>query len=490
MIDKTYFLCLVSCLGLALSLSAQTKVKDGKNIVAHKKVKNIYLQKEWGVVKSDKAEKTYETTLTVTTTQQPDFIYKLALKIPLIPTDIKAGEILLLSFQGKTNHALLETGEARTLWLLNVSDNPREKIPTSVSIASDWQQYHLPIEINQNIPKKHLNLALQFGYPPQEFLLKNIRLRIFKKGTLLSDLPTTKIKYVGMEDDAAWRKAARERIEQHRKGDFKLCFKKKGKALANHKVQIELKRHHFSWGAAISARKILKDKKRLDYFSKAFNLAVFENDLKIKFWNKKNRKAQVLETIGLLEEKGINVKGHVLIWPGFRHLTKTFKENENNPEKIRKMMDNHVADILKFTKGKISRWDVVNETYTNQDLQRITGSEEILYHGFRALHKREPNVQRFTNEYGIISKGGLDKKKQQWYYDYLKRLDKNTNGLLDGIGIQCHMGSDLTPPKKMLEILDFYATLGKKISISEFTMDIKDDEVRRQYSKDFITAGF
>lgn len=482
--------CWILSLFMAFGLSAQTKVKEGKNIIAHKKIKNINFQKQWGTVTSDKAEKPWETTLTVTTTQQPDFFYKLALKIPLIPTDIKAGEILLLSFQGKTNHSLLETGEARSLWLLNVSDNPKEKIATSVSIASNWQQYHLPIKIEKNISKKQLNLTLQFGYPVQEFLLKNIRFRVFKKDTPLADLPKTEITYQGMEANAVWRKKANERIEKHRKGDFQLCFTENGKPVGNRKIQVTLKRHHFSWGAAISARKILQDKKRLDYFSKAFNLAVFENDLKIKFWNKKNRIEQVLETIQLLEERNIDVKGHVLIWPGFSHLTKDFKKYENNPQKIRDKMDKHVADILQATKGKISRWDVVNEAYTNQDLQTITGSEEILYHGFRELHKIDPNVLRFTNEYGIISKGGLDKKKQQWYYEYLKRLDKNINGLLDGIGIQCHIGSDLTPPKKILEILDYYAQLGKKISISEFTMDIKDYEVRRQYSKDFITAAF
>ena len=36
-------------------------------------------------------------------------------------------------------------------------------------------------------------------------------------------------------------------------------------------------------------------------------------------------------------------------------------------------------------------------------------------------------VRAFTNEYGIISKGGLDTKKQQWYYDFIKRIDENTD---------------------------------------------------------------
>ena len=69
-------------------------------------------------------------------------------------------------------------------------------------------------------------------------------------------------------------------------------------------------------------------------------------------------------------------------------------------------------------------------------------------------------------------------------------MDKNTGGLVDGIGLQCHMGSDLTTPAKTLELLDYYGQLNKKISISEFTMDLTDPEIRYQYTSDFLIAAF
>jgi hypothetical protein len=153
-------------------------------------------------------------------------------------------------------------------------------------------------------------------------------------------------------------------------------------------------------------------------------------------------------------------------------------------------MNQHVDDILRQTDGKINRWDVVNEAYSNRDLQEITGSEQILYKGFQELAKRDSAVGRFTNEFGIISRGGHDSKKQQWYYDYVKRVDKETGGLVDGIGIQCHMGSDLTPPERVLELLDYYGELNKQISISEFTIDLDDPELRFDYTRDFLTIAF
>ena len=476
---------------IIFSLHAQDQPVAQDNIINYEKLKYFNFEKEGlGKVTSKKAKEPKRIELKIETTVQPDFFFNLSTSIPLSKKKIKAGEILLLSFSAKTEYASLETGEARVLWMLNVSDEPKERIKNTMSISSEWKQYYLPIAIENAILPKHLRLAMQFGFPPQTFLIKDLKLEVFDENTSFSDLPKTKNTYPGMEADAEWRTAALQRIEENRKGDFELCFVKNGKLVKNQDIQIDLKKHDFGWGAAMNSGPMLQDEEQLKHFSKAFNLAVFENELKIKFWNRRNRKEDVLKVIDLLAEKNIDIKGHVLIWPGFRHLTPDFKKYKNEPEKITKLMEDHVDEILTRTKGLISRWDVANETYTNRDLQEITGSENILFHGFEELHKREKNVLRFTNEYGIISKGGIDKKKQQWYYDYIKRVDENTNGKVDGIGIQCHMGSDLTSPEKVLEILDFYATLNKKISISEFTMSVNDPELREQYTSDFMIAAF
>jgi endo-1,4-beta-xylanase len=102
----------------------------------------------------------------------------------------------------------------------------------------------------------------------------------------------------------------------------------------------------------------------------------------------------------------------------------------------------------------------------------------------------DPKAERFINEYGIISSGGIDKIKQDWYYNYIKEIDQNTHNSIDGIGMQSHIGSDLTSPEIILSILDRFATLDKKISISEFTMDIPDPDIRRNYTRDFMLAAF
>ncbi len=476
--------------GSSITVCAQEILKKGKDITNTKNLKYTRTNKEYGEVTFIKKMEDFEDVLAIETKVRPKFIYKASTSIPVKKTELEKGQKVLVSFKAKTVFSGLETGEARFLWVLNQTGNYKGNINSTISLAKEWKQYYIPFEVNQKVKKDDLRMAVQFGYQPQKALFADIHVLVFDRSVPLEALPKTKIKYVGMEDDAVWRKKAFERIEKIRKGDVLLSFSKSGEPLKNKKIEIKQIEHEFSWGATVNAADILNDQNQLKYLSRDFNEIVFANDLKIKSWHREKNRARTLAAIEKVSETDLNIKGHVLIWPGFQYQNKEVREMEDQPEALRQLIRDHVVNITETTKGKISHWDVVNEAYTNKDFQRITGSEEVLYDGFRILKELQPNVGRFTNEYGIISKGGIDFEKQQWYYNYIKRIDKYTGGLVDGIGIQCHIGSDLTPPEKVVSILNYYGTLNKKISISEFTMEINDAEIRKQYTSDFIIAAF
>ncbi|QOD61981.1 endo-1,4-beta-xylanase [Polaribacter haliotis] len=480
----------ISILVFPLISFSQEDYKKGENLIDYSNIKFLKTNKKFGSVTRIEPFKKENATFEIETVTLPKFIYNSATALPIKKVSVKKGRIFLLSFSAKTTKSSLETGEAKVNILFKQSDSYKNNMLSTQSISSKWQKYYVPFQSNININKKDLGIVLHYGFKPQAFQIKDIKFELFPENTDLASLPKTKIVYKGMEADAKWRKDALARIEVIRKGNFELQFTKDGKPVANKNIKIELAKHSFPFGAAINAKAIVENGAAYKHFKKAFDLAVFENDLKIKSlqWDKK--KQQALDAISILRNDNVTIKGHVLIWPGFNYLTKEFKKNENNPKKIKELIENHVDNLLDMTKGNISHWDVVNEAYTNRDLQRITGSEEVLYDGFRTLRKKQPNAKGFTNEYGIISKGGLDTKKQEWYYNFVKRIDENTNGLINGIGIQSHIGSDLTPPEKVLDILAYYATLDKQISISEFTMDIQEPKIREQYTRDFMIAAF
>lgn len=483
---RKYTICLAVFILVGHFSWGQNVPTGGQNLVKTAKLQNYNVQKaDWGGIKSEK------NSLRVTTQKRPKFIYNLAASIPLRKRKIKKGDLFLLQFRAKTQKASLETGEAKANWILKQSKGYKGNLAQVFSIANKWQTYYLPIQATENIRPEDLALVLQFGYPPQEFLLKDVALFYYGNSVDIQQLPRTKITYQGQEEGAAWRSEALERIDSLRKTAFTIRLKdEKGKPIEKVVVQAVLEEHDFKWGAAVSAKDLLENPAQIQYFRSLFNIAVFENDLKIKRWSFADKRTETMQALELMHRADIAVKGHVLIWPGFRYLTNDFQQLKNQPEATRTQMQNHVRNILEQTKGQISHWDVVNEAYTNQDLQKVTGSEEVLYDGFRIAKEIDPKVGRFVNDFGIISKGGIDEEKRKWYYEYIQRIDENTGGLVNGLGLQCHMGSDLTPPEKVLEILDYYSTLGKQISISEFTMEIDDPILRKQYTRDFIIAAF
>ena len=429
--------------------------------------------------------------LVLHTPTQPDHIFNLSETMPLRTRDIAEGRWLLLSFRARTDSSSLETGEAKLQWVLRQSDRHQETLARTLSVGNEWRTYHFPLRTTRSIHARDLQLNVNYGYPPQRVVLSDVALTLYPESVEESELPRTRISYPGREQDAAWRAAAADRIERHRKGDFTLAVRDgDGNPLPDAEVNVSLERHHFGWGAAVRARELLRYPEHLDRVADAFNLVVFENDLKIKHWNKEGNAERTLKAIDLVKDRDLEVKGHVLIWPGFNHLPPEFRKMEGRPEAVRSAMDGHVRDILAVFGDRVDRWDVVNETYTNRDLQRITGSEAVIEHGFTYLREHFPQARRFTNEYGIISRGGHNGKKQHWYRDFVVRIDSATGGLVDGIGLQSHMGSDLTPPERVIELLDFYAATGKTISISEFTLDIDDDPLREDYTRDYLTAAF
>jgi len=61
---------------------------------------------------------------------------------------------------------------------------------------------------------------------------------------------------------------------------------------------------------------------------------------------------------------------------------------------------------------------------------------------------------------------------------------------LGGIGFQGHLGSLLTPPVKLLEILDKFAVFGVPLQVTEFDVDVADEQLAADFTRDLITVLF
>lgn len=491
---KKIFQLILVLLSFQIFAQDETILSKGEKWINYNDFSNFTKSNEFGTMKPLTENLQEKTVMEFDTKVQPKFIYNVSFKIPTQKRSAKAGETFLVKFKARTINSLIETGEARALIILKQSMNPKDgykfNVENTISISKDWKTYYIPFTTTKDISAEDLAMVFQLGFPVQKFEITDFQIYVFPQGFDVAKLPKTKIYYLGMEDDAPWRKEAKERIEKIRKTDFTVTFKKNGKPVANKEVQFNLEKHDFNFGAAVEAKDVVESPKHLEFIKKYFNTVVLENDLKIKSWQNLKKQPTTLDAIDILKKNNIEVKGHALLWPGFQYLPPSFKENAGNPQKIKELNDNFINDVLIKTKGNISHWDVTNENYTNKDLQKITGSNQIIYDAFLKAKMLAPESERFINEYGIISSGGIDKTKQDWYYNYVKEIDKNTGNAVDGIGMQSHIGSDLTPPTTIISILNRFGTLGKKLAISEFTMDITDPEIRGKYTKDFMISAF
>jgi GH35 family endo-1,4-beta-xylanase len=406
-----------------------------------------------------------------------------------VKAGVKNGDVMLLTLRAKTVSSLAETGEASLTFKLQQKKTNKAIFQYTLSLSREWKEYYIPFSADFSITKEQLQLGIHAGFGKQEVLISDLKIINYQNNKSIGQLPKTKITYPGMEMDAEWRITALERIEKYRKGnvEFKV-YDKKGNPVESAQVSIKMVNHAFRFGTAISAKEFVQNSKYRDECIELFNMAVIENGLKMRHWDR--NKEFAIKTLDILNKKNIPVRGHTLVWPGFRHLPKEYKQFQNDSVKIKKMVNSHVEELVQICKGQLLDWDVINEAYTNNDLQKITGSENILYEAFKKAREIDPKTNLYVNEYGIVSAGGLDKKKQDWYYDYCKRVDENTGGLLDGIGLQCHIGTNITPPARVYSLIDRYSKLGKKISITEFTHTINDEVLQASYFRDFYTAVF
>jgi endo-1,4-beta-xylanase len=253
-------------------------------------------------------------------------------------------------------------------------------------------------------------------------------------------------------------------------------------------ISIEMKKHAFGWGTAIDANTFQTNPTYKTNFYKNFNKAVFENDLKWPEWNNMYTRSKAISVLDELNEAKIDVRGHCLVWPSWQWLPGDLKQYEKEPEVLKEKVRNHIQDETETLGSKIKEWDVFNEPYTNTDLQRICG-EEVMRDWFVETKKYNKTATLYINDFSILSGGGMDKAHQDHYYSTIKYI-KEANTPLEGIGFQGHFGWWLTSPETVWKIIDRFSEFGVPMQVTEFDIDIDDEQLQADYTRDFMTTIF
>ncbi|MDX2153118.1 MAG: endo-1,4-beta-xylanase [Bryobacteraceae bacterium] len=404
---------------------------------------------------------------------------------------VTEGETIVATFWARTIEAP-PGSQAYTRFVFEQNGPPYDKsTETPIAPPAEWRRYQIAFTSRARYEANPPGYSVHFWvtYGPQTIEIGG--LSVMSHGnTPIRDLGIDGWPYDGASADAPWRAPAAERIEQLRKGDIVVEVRgDDGQPLPAAAVRVRMKKHAFPWGSAIDGGTLLSNTKYQEMTTRLFNHAVLENDLKWPQWEGNRQRA--LNAVRWLNERGISVRGHNLVWPGSQYLPSDVRTMlaapSPDPAALRRRVNDHIRNIVEATKGQLIDWDVINEAVANKDIQRILGDAEM-GEWFRMARAGDSQSKLYINDYNILAAGGMDIRHQDAYYEIIRYLD-SIGAPVDGIGMQGHFAQG-TPPERMLQILDRFGALGKEIKITEYDFNSSDEELQAQFTRDLLTVCF
>jgi len=414
-----------------------------------------------------------------------------------ITEGVTAGDTVVVRF------AIRCTGTAscrgQTAYIFERAGEPYTKsVENGIQFGSEWETFQFAFRSKESYGPGGANLLFRMGFPePQTFEVGGVRLVGYGKALqperFVNVLPA--ITYAGQEPDAPWRAEAEMRIDRIRKADLTVqVTDEAGKPVSGAEVSVRMKRHAFLFGSAISGEFMYNGKNDPDYvqyrerFAELFNAAVLENELK---WPPQEGewgdwvKPAADETLAWLKERGIAVRGHTLVWPGYANLPRDLPSLAGDKEALRERIAVHIEETAALYKGRLAEWDVVNEPYLNRDLMDILGDDE-LYAWFRQTRRLDPSAKLYLNE------AGLEQEAVKANTEAILRRAAGLKAPIDGLGIQSHFSSGiaLVVPEQLYRDLERFAPYVSEIKATEFDMTTGDEQLEAAYLRDYMTVLF
>ncbi len=408
---------------------------------------------------------------------------------------IMKGDVCLLGFQMR---ALSRDGaSARGSIGVNVQLNPsHEKTaeqqykPTAV-----WQKVRLPFRSEFAIPQGSGVINLVFGSEKQTVELCDLQLTNYGPQADLTKLPRVPGEtYEGREANAPWRKIAAANIEKHRKSELRVVVvDASGKPVPNAQVRVNLKRHAFGFGSAVTADQILNWKTGGDKYramvEENFSRVVLENDLKTPNWMKADEteraahRTRTMETLGWLRGKEIPVRGHFLAWCYTQPWNESYFKAKDVPG-IKRQIYDHMDSVLKETGYRLIEWDVINHPVAfGNNIADLAGPQ--VYAEILKEARKRTGLGLWVNEDLFDSRWRQDR-----YFEVVKRMIDD-GAAPDGIGNMAHFrGANLTGIPDWLDMSDRFATLVPNLAVTEYDLETENDALQADYLRDLLTATF
>jgi endo-1,4-beta-xylanase len=427
--------------------------------------------------------------------RQPQAEYQVQLVSAALPR-LNSGDRVLLSVWARAPSSSAPDHEGSIGLIFEQSADPFDKaFARRFDLGSDWQRLDMAAEIRPGFARIAPHVALRLGYLQQTVEIGRVELRRFDSSVSLASLPQTPLTYRGREADAAWRRQADQRIESLRKSLLNVrVTDAAGRPVSGAAVQVHMLRQAFVFGCAYNDDRFpagpaqsADDLAYQQHFTQLFNTGVDEWAMKWPSWDNQTTRKTAMRVLQWMRDHEINVRGHCLLWPAWRHLPPDLHALANDPAALERQIEDHIHDVAGALSGKVVDWDVVNEPYLNHDLMHILGYEAMAK-WFKLARQADPSATLYLNETNVPNSPPGDRRYDA-LYDRVRALQQE-GAPIGGIGMQAHFDDNLVAPVDLLAIYDRFATLGIPIRITELDIDVADEQLQADYFRDFLTASF
>ena len=420
---------------------------------------------------------------------------------------VNRGEVAFITFYARAIRAAGDTGEAYfSVYAQKASPNWDKSLHEGLAVGADWQAFTLPFSWGAAYAATQASFVFGVGGFSQAIEIGGIQVIGLglaspwtccrRRSSVTPGGPPT---IPGGSKPPPGSTRSGRAISSSRSSTTN------ARGLEDVEVRVEQRRHAFPFGSALQAARLTAgpaaegqpdDNAAYRHVVETlFNAGSLENDTKWPpwegDWGPGFNQPQALGALDWMRARGMRIRGHVLVWPGWNNLPQSLQRLRGTPDAatlIPQRVLEHIDDVTTRTAPYMDEWDVINEPYTNHDLMDLYGNG-MMVDWFVRAREHLPHAGLVLNDYDILSRQGAQRAHQD-HFEATARFLIGAGAPITGLGLQGHFGASPTSMATIKRLLDRYAALGLSLRITEFDMNTADEALQADYTRDFLTMVF